>query len=366
MSTIAASAFASALVALVALVPSARAQTGDFYKGKQISLVINYTAGGPTDTEARLLARHLPKHISGAPSIVVRNMGGAGGMIGVNWLGQVAPNDGMTLGYMTGVVGASAHSIPELQVDSSKFSFIAGVEGISVYYIRSDVGGGMKQPDDIMRQSNFWIGGLTPDSDKDLRLRAELDLLGLKYRYLSGYAGAAEARLALERGEIQMTVESMPTYRLSIEPSLVKTGIAIPVWYDTTKAQSGAPHPDAAGISALPFQSFYRKVKGAPHEDDELWKSLILLNEIGANFQRTIHFPPGAPQLAIDIMRKAFDELVEDEDYKRDAVATIKFVPRFSRGPEVERSFRLLLRPDPQIKAFLRDYIEEGKAMVGK
>jgi tripartite-type tricarboxylate transporter receptor subunit TctC len=199
---------------LACVAGSAHAQTSDFYRGKTISFVVNYTSGGPTDTEARLLARHLPKHIPGNPVIVVRNMGGAGGLIGVNWLGQVASDDGLTIGYMTGMVGAQAHETPALKVDVRKFHFIASTEGNTVSYVRTDIG--VKKPEDLLTKKGFWVGGLTPDNDKDLRLRVELDLLGISYRYISGYPGAAEARRALERYVIQFTSESMPTYRVSI------------------------------------------------------------------------------------------------------------------------------------------------------
>ena len=338
-------------------------QTSDFYRGKTISLVVNYTSGGPTDTEARLLARHLPKHIPGAPTIIVRNMGGAGGMIGVNWLGQVAAADGLTVGYMTGVVGASAHETPALKVDATKFPFVSGVEGITVYYARTDLG--VSRPADLMTKKNFWMGGLTPDNDKDLRLRASLDLLGIPYRYISGYPGAAEARLALERNEIQFTAESMPTWRVSIEPSLVKSGQVVATWYDTQAAASGVPHPDAGGIDALPFESFYRRVKGEP-PDSDLWRMQILLKEIGATFQRTINFPPGAPQEAVDVWRKAIVAVEKDAEYRADAEKTIKYVPRFLTGPRIEKIFFESMRVDPKLKAFIHDYIDKGKAMVGK
>ena len=66
----------AALPALMALGAGAAAEQTEFYRGKTLSIVVNYTSGGPTDTEARLLARHLPKHIPGAPTIIVRAMGG--------------------------------------------------------------------------------------------------------------------------------------------------------------------------------------------------------------------------------------------------------------------------------------------------
>ena len=73
-----------------------------FYKGKRLTVMINFAAGGPTDIEGRLFARHIARHIAGRPNIIVQNMDGAGGLIGTNWLGEVAPKDGTALGYLTG------------------------------------------------------------------------------------------------------------------------------------------------------------------------------------------------------------------------------------------------------------------------
>ena len=352
-----------ALGLLLGCFDAAHADPAEFYKGRQISLVVNYTSGGPTDTEARLLARHLSRHVPGNPTFIVRNMGGAGGMIGINWLGQLAPQDGFTMGYVTGLAGAAAHDTLTLKVDATKFGFVAGVEGITVVYGRSDLGGGMSRPEDLLTKKDFWIGGLSPDNDKDLRLRAELDLLGLKYHYVSGYPGAAEARLALERSEIQLSAESMPTYRMSIEPGLVKPGQAIPLWYDVVDGLS--PHPDAAGIDALPFEMFYRKMRG-DLPSGMLWEAHLLMKELGFTFQRVIVTPPNVPADALQALRAGIVAMREDPDYQRDALATIKFVPRFAMGAKAEDLFRSKLNPDPKVKEFLATYTEQGKAIAGK
>ncbi len=341
------------------------AEGSDFYRGKTISLVVNYTTGGPTDTEARILARHLIKHIPGEPAIIVRNMAGAGGMIGVNWLGQVAPPDGLTIGYLTALAGAAVQDTSSLKIDPNAIPFIAGVESLAVYYARTDTQGGLSKPVDLMTKSGFWVGGLTPDSAKDIKLRAELDLLGLSYKYISGYAGAAEARLALERNEVQLTAESLPTYRVSIEPALVDTGKAIALWYDAASKNIENGDPDAAGIKALPFERFYREVKGEPPKS-ELWSMSVLMGELATRFLRTIHVPPNTPRESIAVLRQAFGELDSDPEYRADAVKTITYVPRFSVGPDAGRAFHDSVAIDPGMKSFIRDYVAKGYAMVGK
>src|SRR5207247_3787291 len=73
-----------------------------FYRGKRITLLINFAAGGPTDIEGRLFAKHLARHIDGQPNIVIQNMDGAGGIVGAKYLGEVGPRDGTMAGYFTG------------------------------------------------------------------------------------------------------------------------------------------------------------------------------------------------------------------------------------------------------------------------
>src|SRR5207237_708520 len=90
-----------AALCLAAGVAEVRAQE-PFYKGKRITLLINFAAGGPTDIEGRLFAKYLARHIEGAPTIIVQNMDGAGGVIGAQYIGEVAPKDGSVIGYLSG------------------------------------------------------------------------------------------------------------------------------------------------------------------------------------------------------------------------------------------------------------------------
>lgn len=88
-----------AVAAFIAFCSDAGAQQ-PFYAGKSLTILVNYDAGGPTDLEARLLSRHLGRHIAGNPRIIVQNMGGAGGIVGAKYLGEIAPRDGTMLGIL--------------------------------------------------------------------------------------------------------------------------------------------------------------------------------------------------------------------------------------------------------------------------
>src|SRR5262245_277308 len=88
-----------ACVAFAAAASDGHAQE-PFYKGKRLTVLINFAAGGPADIEGRIFAKYLVKHIDGAPSLVVQNMDGAGGLIGAQYLGEIAPKDGTMLGAL--------------------------------------------------------------------------------------------------------------------------------------------------------------------------------------------------------------------------------------------------------------------------
>src|SRR5436853_3691453 len=125
-----------------------------FYKGKTITMIINYPAGGPSDIEGRIIAQHLPAHISGKPTIVIKNVGGAGGIIGTNQLADAAAN-GDAMGFFTLDLIAQLLSNPALRVNYADFVMIAGVENPLVAYMRKDTPPGLKVATDIMRVGEF-------------------------------------------------------------------------------------------------------------------------------------------------------------------------------------------------------------------
>jgi tripartite-type tricarboxylate transporter receptor subunit TctC len=350
---------------VVASLPAVAQQSHDFYHGKQLSLVINLSAGGPTDTEARLLARHISKHIPGNPTIVPRIMTGAGGIVAANWLGQVAPADGLNLGFFSSVAGASFMAVPSLKIDITKLAFAGAGSGVSVSYARKDTGGGLAGPDDLATKQDVWVGGLVIDSDKDLRMRLQLDLLGIPYKYVTGYPGAADIRLALQRGEIQMTSESMPSYRAAVEPSLVEMGEAIPIWFDNVN-EAANPHPqEAEGVKASNYYEYFKRIKGKAPEGF-LWDAFDTMNTVARGYERILVMAPNTPHQALDDIRHALKALGSDEEFRADAMKTMKFVPDYDTSPEAEALYRSKVAANPRLVSFFEKYIEDGKAQSAK
>src|SRR5262245_28270238 len=107
-----------------------------FYRGRRLTLMINFAAGGPTDIEGRLFARHVSRHLVGNPNIIIQNMDGAGGLVGTNWLGEVAARDGSAMAYTTGAAWQYASDPNRYRKDFLTYEFVAYQPGTSIYFVR--------------------------------------------------------------------------------------------------------------------------------------------------------------------------------------------------------------------------------------
>jgi len=352
---------AACVLALCAILGAPRAAAREaFYQGKRLSLVINFAAGGPTDIEGRLFAKHLVKHLESNPSIVVQNMDGAGGMVGAGYLGEVAPRDGTTLGYFTGSAWRYANNPERFRVDFRSYEFVAYQPGTSVTYMRTDVPPGMRKATDIVRAKGLVAGGLGAENSKDLMLRLGPDMLGVPYKYVTSYRGSQAARLALQQNEINIYAESPPSYRAVVEPTLVKEGTAIGVWYDLDPEI--APLQAAKqveGLALLSFPELYKATHGAP-PSGQFWNAYRTVVSINTAMQRQIVLPPGAPQAALAVLRTAVSRLNEDKEHAEEAIRTIGYVPEWVAGPDTNREVRTAITIAPEMRAFLADYIKRA------
>jgi hypothetical protein len=352
--------FARTLVALCAFAFAASAVHADelFYKGKRFTLLINFAAGGPTDIEGRLFAKHLARHIAGAPGIVIQNMDGAGGIVGAKYLGEVAPRDGSTAGYFTGTAFMYALDPERFRVDFKTYAFVATQPGTTVHFARTDIAPGLKEATDIAKAKGLIVGGLSVDTPKDLRLRLGMDMLGIPFKYVTGYRSSPAARLAFQRGEINFFSESPPSYRGVVDPSLVQTGQAIPIFYDPGFNGQTFFVPDAmAGLAILPFHELYQKIKGTP-PSGQLWDVYKAIIGADGIIQRVIVMPPGAPPAAVAALRDAIAGVNADKAYAEEAEKTFGFVPRWDAGPDTPKVAQTALSVRPEVRAFLADYMK--------
>ena len=345
--------------AILCVNPAFAAQA-PFYQGKNITFLINFAAGGPTDIEGRIVARHLAKHIPGNPVVIVQNMAGAGGVTGINFLGEAAKKDALTLGYFTGPYNHHMMRSSTLRTDLMKLPFIASVGSVTVCYIRSDVAPGIKKPTDIVKAERFKAGGLSFDSNKDLRFRLAFDILGLKYDYVTGYNSSNDARLAVQRNEIQYHDENIPGYRGVVEPSLVKAGIVTPLYYHDLISPDGnmrksPDYPELNSFTEVYTQIFNKTPTGIKYE------TLKAANMASQNLSRVALLPPNAPKEAVGALRNAFMNLSKDEEFIAEAKKVMRFQPRFDVGEDGEKLRDKVLTAPNEVVEFVRQFIEQAR-----
>ena len=244
------------LAALVAAVVP-QVALAQFYKGKTITMIINYPAGGPTDIEGRIVAQHLPDHIPGKPTVVVKNVGGAGGIIGSNQLGETPPN-GETIGFFTLDVIAQLVGNPSLRTHYSDFVMIAGVENPLVAYARKDTPPGLKVATDIMKASDFKALSLNVQNSNTVNQSLSLDLLGIKYQAVPAYRGLKEVETAILQNIGQLANSSLPGWRGSVEPTMGDWSCRC--GSSRARGKDGS-YPRSRAMPDLPtFEEFYASV----------------------------------------------------------------------------------------------------------
>ena len=335
--------------------PAFSAET-PFYRGKTLTVLINFAAGGPTDIEGRLAARFLGKHIPGQPAVVVQNMPGAGGVIGTNYLGEIAKPDGLTMGYFTGQFFNLLTADPTLRVDLAKFAYIASIEGVAVAYMRKDAPPGVHDPKDIIKAKGFKAGGLSLNSAKDVRFRLQLDILGIPHQYVTGYNSNSDARLAVERNEIQFFTEGTPGYRSQVQPRMVKEGVVVPVYADELVTADGqfrpsAEVPDIPSFSQLHQQIFGKLGSGV------LWETLKTINVTHA-MQRVAKVTPNTPPEAVAALRQGFSQMIKDQEFIQEFKKVTRSDPRFQVGGEADKLINKLVQAPAEVKSTIKKYTE--------
>lgn len=349
---------ASLALGCAGLSPAALAQ--GYFAGKQVSILVNYDAGGPTDIEARVLQRHLAKHLPGNPDLVVRNMGGAAGLVGAKYLGEVASRDGLTMGYLTAATQRYVANPEKFAVDFRSYEFIAIVPSGRIHFMRADVKPGVAEPADIVKARDIVVGGLGPDAPKDMAMRLTLDMLGAPYKYVTGYNSSAQAQLALERGEVNYYADSPPAYNSRFLP-LVKSGVLTPVFYDPGFDGTAFSVPrQMKGLAIPPFQELYQKAKGAM-PSGQLWEAYKSLLTVNGAMYRLIALPPGAPKAAVDALRQAVLQLNDDRAYLDDAQKTMGDAPEYISGPGLNEDVKKGLTIDPALKTFMEEYVKRAE-----
>lgn len=297
-------AFAAACMSVVACgALEARAQSGDFYAGKAITLLIGSDVGGGYDVYARTIGRHLPRHIPGAPSVTPRNMVGAGSGTAAAAMFTTAPKDGTWIGaiFPGVIIGPILDPKPQTLFDPAKFIYIASADS-GTRVCATGPNSKVKTFADAQKQKTIVGASAAGGSTRDYAAMLK-NITGAQFEIVSGYKGTADLFLAIERGEVDglcgLDWSSLKAQR--------------PDWLRDKKinilVQVGlkrhADLPDVPLLLELATNDADRRLLEFFSADTELSRSLVTT--------------PGVPADRVEALRRAFDAVVKDPDFLAEA-----------------------------------------------
>ena len=292
----------SAVVLLIAGAAHAQAQqsgaVADFYRGKTVNVLIGVGVGGEYDIQARLVARHIGKHIPGNPSVVPQNMTGAGGLRMINYLYNVAPKDGTSIGMIANAFPAmQAVGIAGVQFDASKMQWIGSIapvnETLAVWHTT-----GVKSIEDA-RKREVVAGASARGAITFIYPQMMNELLGTKFKIVTGYPGGNEINLAMERGEVEARNNTWSSWKATKAAWLKENKIAV-------IAQAGPRAPDLDAPS----------VEDAARNPEE--RRLIELVVSGTQLGRPLA-TNAAPADRVAALRAAYAATMKDPEFLAEA-----------------------------------------------
>lgn len=292
-------AFWPLVATLLAFATPAAAQEG-YFRGKLIRLMVGSAPGGGYDTYGRLFAAYMGRHLPGNPTIVVQNMPGAGSLVLGNYLYNVAPRDGTVFGAVNALLATDPLMYPErVKFDPRQFRWLGSAlreSHVGLAWYTSPI----KSFDDVFKQELIvaGTGGAT-----NLYPVLTDAIVGAKFKMIPGYQGTKQGMLAMERGEVAGNVGiTWASLKATAGPWLRDGKINVIVQYGLKK------HPELPDVAWI-----YDYAKTA---EDRAAMDLSFGNQ---EFGRPFIAPPGVPEPVVDLLRSAFEQTMNDPEFRADA-----------------------------------------------
>jgi tripartite-type tricarboxylate transporter receptor subunit TctC len=343
-------------VGLVAAGPASADSVADFYKGKQVELIIGSGPGGGYDLYARLVASHLGRHIPGNPTIVPKNMEGAGSIVAANYAANIAPQDGSVLFS----VQRNVAMVQIMGEDGPKFKAtelnwigsLANEAGVCAVAKRT----GVTKFEDVFTKTVI-MGGFGPN-DSEIQPALFNNTIGTKFQIIKGYPSSAPAHLALQRGEVDGICQSwssfnelsagykkdvLPLVQLSLKPHKEMAKLGVPMAFDFVTKERVQP-----GMTVGEAQDYFRLVFAA--------------KVMGRPFAMA----PKVPKERVAAVRKAFVAMSEDPKFLAEAERQKREVDLVT-GEEIQDIVGKLAATPKPVLSKLDDLLTyKGKAETAK
>ena len=290
----------SAFIAFCLLTTAANSQ--EFFAGKTVTLTVGYQTGSGYDTVARFVARHLSRFIPGTPTVIVRNMPGAGTLTAANYVANSAPKDGTAIALIArGMLIEPLLGGQGVRFDPQALNWIGSTSHeTSVAAVRSDTG--VRSLDDAKKREVL-VAGAGPGTDGNVFPTALNYLFGTKFKIINGYRSGAELLLAVERKEVDgRGAWSWASFRTEAIGLVERGELTILVQYGSAKSPE---IPDVPLVFDL--------VK------TEEQKQMLDLLLAGLTMAWPVFAPAEVPKERVAILRKAYMAMLRDPETLADA-----------------------------------------------
>jgi tripartite-type tricarboxylate transporter receptor subunit TctC len=329
----------SLLLAVLAAIPIAGFAQPSPYAGKTVTIIVGYKAGGGYDATARLLARHLPKHIPGKPTVIVQNMPGANSMIAANHVYNVAKPDGLTIGtFNRNLPVAQLTRVDGVKYDMTKFAWIGSAASeCTILALRADLP--YKSVEELKKAKQpLVIGATGPGANTyDFPLLLK-EFLGLNLKIVTGYQSSADIMLAIERKEVDGRAGSFTSIRPFIDRNLVRPVL---------RARADEP-----GVEQLPIDEDL-----APNPRA---KAIMALRSAPEIVGRPYVMHPNTPPELVNIMRDAFAKAIEDKALVAEATKASMELNYVGADVAVKVMKEMLSQPKDVVDEFSK-YVKFGE-----
>jgi tripartite-type tricarboxylate transporter receptor subunit TctC len=320
--------------------PLAAQSVEQFYKGKQMTITIGHPPGGSYDLYARLAADYMGKFLPGKPNIIVQHRPGGGGVKAVAWFYEQAPRDGSNMGLFPETIGHTQLLQPEIgKWKLEEMHYVGSFAPSNAAFMARK--GAPATTVDGLRKTKITVG-CTGRNSQSYQYPASLKALGdFKFNLVCGYPGSAEVILALTRGEVDMFSASWHAWAASHRQEIAD-GKLIPV------IQGGLVR-----VKDLPNVPLMQEVV-----DDPKAKKVLEFISAGAAIGRALIAPPKVPADRLAALRAAFDKMVEDPAFQKDAAkrkADLEPTP----GVEVQKYAHSIATAPKDVIAAAKKAIEE-------
>jgi tripartite-type tricarboxylate transporter receptor subunit TctC len=281
----------------------AQAQTAEeFYKGKQIRLIVGTAAGQDYDTWARLIARHLTRFLPVNPAFIVENMPGAGHILATNYLFNLAPRDGTAIGMVSrNMTEAAIMRLPNVRFDPGKFNWIGSPELNHRVLFVNAASGFDKVPDLYARELIVGTpGGAQGVSAAPILLK---NLLHMRLKIIQGYHSPGDVILAMARREVDGIVQTLGAPE-GARRQWIESG--------QMRVIFNMEHERVAGLEAPTIFEFAKT---------EQQRQVLAFFSSSMELGRPLMAPPGVPAQRVAQLRGAFDAVVKDTAFLQEAAA---------------------------------------------